>query len=118
MAKMNEVRQLMINWYTSGTNSKHDPTFVSFSRKFRNGLIAELSPLGATNFDFNYGHYYISGFFTMPSGQIYYFSISDVRHFRESRLLYRTAKHYKDWTGGQNQYVEVENGMAKNMRIK
>lgn len=54
------------------------------------------------------GNYYLYGFFTSKTGQIYYLSCSDVRHFGYERLLYRTAKHYKDWTGGSNQYVGVK----------
>jgi len=116
---MNTIRRLIQNWNTSGTNSNHDPEFVSFKRKFKSALVNELKSRGVDpkTIQFNYGHYYISGFFTTPSGQIYYFSISDVRHFFDIQLLYRTAQHYKDWRGGCNQYVEIENGMAARMSL-
>jgi hypothetical protein len=32
-----------------------------------------------------------------------------------NKLLYRTAKHNKDWTGGGNRYAKIETGMAKEM---
>jgi len=67
---------------------------------------------------FSVGHFYISGFFTVGE-KIFYFSLPDVRgfEFRFQDLMYRTAKHYKDYTGGGNQWVKIETGMAKNMQI-
>lgn len=69
----------------------------------------------AVDITFNVGHYYISGFFTcnFTSGtQMYYFSLSDVRCMLfGNKLLVRTAKHNKDWTGGQNNHIEIEEGM-------
>ena len=35
--------------------------------------------------------------------------ISDVRHFPDERVLIRTAKDYKDYTGGGNTYAQLEN---------
>jgi len=53
------------------------------------------------------GHYYFSGFAT-KNNKVIYFSISDVRHFPPTGggadLLIRTAKDYKDYTGGSNNY--------------
>ena len=54
------------------------------------------------------GHYYFSGFAT-KNEKVIYFSISDVRHFPEDKVLIRTAKDYKDFTGGGNNYAQLEN---------
>ena len=40
--------------------------------------------------------------------------ISDVRHFPEDKVLIRTAKDYKDYTGGGNTYAQLENDSIVN----
>ena len=83
--------------------------FKSWFRKEKNRITKELTAIGCTNIELNYGFYYFSGFFTSKSGQVYYMSCSDVRHFPYGLLLYRTAKDYKDFRGGSNQYVNSKN---------
>ena len=67
-----------------------------------------------TNIKFSNGHYYFSGFAT-KNNKVIYFSISDVRHFPptggDADLLIRTAKDYKDYNGGSNNYssLKIEN---------
>jgi hypothetical protein len=119
-ATMKTIRNLIADWTESGT--RKGPQFIAFCAKFRNAFTKELQSIGATDIVFNYGHYYISGFFTVGT-KMYYFSIGDVRWFFSVSgckypLLYRTAQHYKDYTGGINQYVEIENGMAKKMQLE
>ena len=82
-----------------------------------------MEKVGATNFKWNIGHYDITGFFTTTSGQIYYFSLSDVRWTYPVAgyphpMMYRTAQHHKDWTGGGNQWVNIEDGMSANMSLR
>ena len=64
-----------------------------------------------TDIKFSNGHYYFSGFATKNNKAIY-FSISDVRHFSPTGggadLLIRTAKDYKDYTGGSNNYSSLK----------
>jgi len=103
---------------SSGTT----PEFMVFYRTFKKELTVELLKRGCTNIQINKGHFYCSGFFTYPSGQVYYFSIPDVRDFNESlnrdgSMLYRTAKDYKDFRGGHNQYVRFESDMIENMKL-
>jgi hypothetical protein len=104
-------------WNSTGTNSKHDPNFTAFRKLFKKGITAELNKIGASNIVFNYGHYYITGFFTVNE-QAYYFSLSDVGHGGEATLMYRTAKHYTDWTGGSNNWLIIEKDMFLNSNIK
>jgi len=119
---MKQITDALKNWNSTGTNSKHDPEFTTFKRLFKKGLTKELKKVGAINIVFSYGHYYISGFFTVET-QIYYFSLSDVRHgfvFNyngEAEIMYRTAKHYKDFTGGCNQRVSLEEDMFMHSSI-
>jgi hypothetical protein len=92
------------------------PEFAQFFRTFKSEFTKELQTIGATDIVFSRGHFYVSGFFTV-SGQAYYFSISDVRgsDYRMPQLMYRTAKHYKDFTGGANRWVDIAPLMADKM---
>jgi hypothetical protein len=92
--------------------------FKDFYRKEKKRLTAILKEKGCTQIEMDYGFYFFSGFFTSPSGQVYYFSASDVRHWEYNRLLIRTAKHYKDYTGGSNQYVGIQKADLMNFTLK
>ncbi len=101
---------------SSSTETKQ---FNEFFKLFKKEFETELSSIGASNFTFHKGHFYISGFFDLGT-KLYYFSLSDVRdcHFRDkTSLLYRTAQHRKDFSGGINQYVNIEQGMADRMHL-
>ena len=47
-------------------------------------------------------HYFWSCFIQAANGQIWYISCSDVRHFPDNDIMYRTAESDKDYTGGSN----------------
>lgn len=54
-----------------------------------------------------------SGFIVKPNGKIIYYSSEDYRHpFMgrdwKSSVLYRTAAHEKDYTGGTNNFSDLE----------
>ena len=100
----------------SGSDLGQD--FKDFFRKEKSRLTKIFKEKGCTDIEMNYGFYYFSGFFTAPSGQIYYFSCSDVRHFSYNQLLIRTAKDYKDFTGGSNQYVGIDKADLMNFRLQ
>jgi len=90
------------------TSSVETPQFRAFHNEFKRDFKKLLEQrFGAKNIVFSKGHFYVSGFFTQPNGQIYYFSLSDVRGFKDNMLV-RTAKGYKDYTGGSNQSVSLE----------
>ena len=94
------------------------PEFKSFSRKWRNFLTRMCNANGWELKNFNSGHYYCS-WFIKKEGKFIYCSFSDVRHFSKSwyqSILYRTAKHEKDYTGGSNWYSDLpslENNLIK-----
>lgn len=110
---MNKIlAKLQANNFESSSSKTLE--FSQFARDFKKEFIKELQTIGA-NFDsFGVGHFYVSGFFKKGE-QLFYFSISDVRHGFGTKLLYRTAKHNKDWTGGSNRYAQIETGMASKM---
>lgn len=98
------------------TGSDLGQDFRTFFTKEKNRIIKVLSALGCTNIEMSRQFYYFYGFFTSPTGQTYYFSCSDVRHFGYDEILYRTAKDRKDFTGGSNQYVSKDE--LSSIRIK
>ena len=115
---MKKIEYVLRNTQFESSSGKTEQ-FKQFVRMFKTEFKKEMASIGATDIEFNVGHFYISGFFNMGT-KLYYFSLSDVRDFSPSRrisLLYRTAQHRKDWTGGVNQYVNIEENMAQNMNL-
>ena len=108
------------------SSSQTTEEFKDFFKVFKREFSKELRSIGATNLKFSRGHFDVSGFFTVNE-KIFYFSLSDVRGFEYglrsnpysnmNQLLYRTAKDYKDFTGGGNQYVPIKTGMAYEMEL-
>jgi thiosulfate reductase cytochrome b subunit len=88
------------------------PQYVAWHRLFKREFTKFLTAKGATNIQIGKpNHFDMSGFFTLGN-TIWYFSISDLRNFYAGKaqpMLLRTAKHYKDYTGGMNQYVSMNN---------
>jgi len=91
--------------------------FKDFFRKEKARLTKILKSKGCNNIEMNYGFYYFSGFFTSSTGQVYYFSCSDVRHFGYDKLLIRTAKDYNDFSGGSNQYSGIRHDELMNFKL-
>jgi hypothetical protein len=87
------------------TGSDLGQDFKSFFTKEKNRITKILKELGCTEIEMSRQFYYFFGFFTAPNGQIYYFNCDDIRHFGYNEILYRTAKDYKDFSGGSNQYI-------------
>jgi hypothetical protein len=112
---MSTIKTRILQGFES--SSRTTPEFSKFYNQFKKEFTKELLSIKATNITFSKGHFYISGFFTV-NNQPYYFSISDVRFFPHTNLLYRTAKNYKDFTGGTNQYSTIEDGMAQKYILK
>ena len=89
---LNHLNRGIENW---GSVTSTD--FQLFCREFKSMLTSELEKVGGIDYKQNNGHYYIS--------------ISDVRHFKVDNILIRTAKDYRDFTGGTNHYINIESGM-------
>lgn len=113
---MNRLRRLAENIEDLG--GYKSPSFKLYARKFKNDFNKELSTIGAKITSFNAGHYYVSGFFRTKNNECFYFSQSDLRHFNFEKLMYRTAKDEKDYTGGMNRFIEIETGMVSSMILK
>jgi hypothetical protein len=88
------------------SSSGRTPEYLSWHRKFKNAFKKFLTERGATDVQIGKpNHFDMSGFFTVK-GQAWYFSISDIRWSKE-KMLVRTAKDYKDYTGGRNLFVTL-----------
>ena len=96
-----------LNWqFSSGPTIGKD--FRQFSKEFKKEIKKRL-PEGAELVTWNVGHYDISGFIKRGDKYVY-FSISDVRYFKNewyNNILVRTAKDTNDYTGGSNNYVSL-----------
>ncbi len=99
-----------------GSGTRTTPEFDSFVRKTRNDFKKSLADV-ADNIEINKGHFYFYGFLTRKSdGQVLYFSISDVRYFPGEKMLIRKAKDYRDFIGGTNNYVPINDGFEANLK--
>lgn len=104
---MNKTQKLIKRGFES--SSYKTPEFTAFSRTFKSEFRKVLNELKCAGLECSIGHFFISGFFNSPSGQLWHFSIGDVRWGENDSILIRTAQHRKDYTGGSNQYARLEN---------
>lgn len=101
------------------SSSGKTPEFLSFVRTFRSEFTRALTARGCTEITYSVGHFEVSGFFTTPDGGLMYFNTGDVRGMAQSLgLLYRTAEHRKDWTGGQNRTINYSSDMVECMDLQ
>ena len=66
-----------------------------------------LSQAGYESIKISNGYYYFSGF-AFKGGNIIYFSIPDVSYNSDVKLMIRTAKDYRDFTGGSNNFCQMD----------
>ncbi len=96
------------------SSSGRTPEFKRFATFFRNDLKKALAGSNACLASFSTGHFYVSGFVERLDGAIFYFSTADVRFFPVARILVRTAKGLKDFTGGPNHFVTYDQFFSGN----
>lgn len=102
-----------INHGFENTSGK-TPEFTAFCRTFKLEFKKLLNTLGCVDLECFNGHFYISGFFNSAYGQLWYFSLGDVRLMKRPIMLVRTAQHRKDYTGGTNMWVNLDE-LAENL---
>lgn len=88
--------------------------FKKFFREFKKSIQKECKEFNMELVSINRGHYYISGFLKKKEKYMY-FSISDVRHFKDwhKKVYYRTVKHEKDYSRGSNHSTDLDNLFSK-----
>ncbi len=108
------VFKKLLDWKSNSFESScyKTPEFMAFVRMFRQHIKKQAKENGLDVISFSTGHFYCSGFFkNKNTGKFAYFSISDVRYFQDSWIddvLLRTAEHEKDYAGGRNQSVNIQ----------
>ena len=85
------------------------PEYLSWHRMFKREFSKFLKEHGIETRKFSSpNHFDLTGFFQRKDGQIFYFSISDIRWSKDTMLV-RTANSFQDFTGGMNQFVPLGN---------
>jgi len=100
--------------YKFQSSSVTTKEFKAFVRDFRKFIKANL-PINSELISLDKGHFYLSGFIKRDN-KFVYFSCSDVRGSNNewyNSLLIRTAKHEKDFTGGSNNFIKLNNFKEK-----
>ena len=99
MVNMKKSAKLIEKGFMSSSETTTE--FKSFCRTFNSEFKKLAGSLGCTDVKLKAGHFYISGFFTAPNGQVWYVALNDVR-WSNGQMYFRTAKDYKDYKGGDN----------------
>ena len=100
-------KMLSINFDSSSGKTEQYMTFCKVFRKQFKKLLADNFDLkGIDGWNSN-AHFSQSGFFELNNGRIFYFSIEDLRW--SPTFMIRRAKDFEDYTGGSNDYLNVEN---------
>lgn len=90
------------------SSSSRTPEYLAWHRLFKREFTKLLESKGMTGIEFSKpNHFDMSGFFTDAKNQIWYFRVEDIR-WSKDKMLIRTAQHYKDYTGGKNEYVPLD----------
>jgi len=106
---MRFIKELNGSFETNENETGYDmKKFKSTVRKMKNELTKEFGDV-IENVKLSAGFFHMSGFFTRKrDNQVMYISIGDVRHGFAGTMLIRTAKDYKDYTGGSNNFMALE----------
>ena len=93
------------------SSSTTTPEFAAFSNLFHSYLKSGAKDVGLNVISFSRGHFEASAFIEAPNGKFAYVSLSDVRGnspASSKKILYRTAKHAKDFHGGNNLWLPLD----------
>lgn len=105
------ISNFIAKWNDVQTNNEVE--FKSFVSDFKKAVkaVCEENGIDKSAIKFSVGHFYISGFIKThdnASSPYVYFSVSDTRSpmkFSDfAGLMYRTAEHERDFTGGSNHW--------------
>jgi hypothetical protein len=110
--KFTQIAQRIEQGFESSTGKT--PEFKSFASQFKKTMKRALRENNAELISFSVGHFDLSGFYQVD-GQMGYFSLPDVRMGMRGNmaLMYRTADHEKDYTGGMNRWTALNDEAAQ-----
>lgn len=105
--------------YNFVSSTTKTPEFKQFARDFRSYLKKQLKQYHNLDLEsFNVGHFDINAMiFDVETQKYVYINTCDVRNTGNwyKNMLYRTAKHNKDWSGGGNHYSSL-NELFENIK--
>ena len=115
-----EMEKVVKKWnnYSFISSSEETKEFRSFRNAFKRAFVKDCEKEKIDLLTFAKGHFDFFGFIKNPdTGNYAYFSLLDVRctHNVLGKILYRTAKTEKDYTGGINQYTDAVS-LAKQLK--
>lgn len=108
MAKLQDLQKYLDYEFSSGSYTGED--YKTFQTKYINYLRSICKANDWTLVNVIKGHYEFSVFIRNINGQHVYFSISDVRFWRNewyTRILIRTAESERDYHGGSNYHTSL-----------
>lgn len=88
--------------------------YLEFHRIFKQELKNLLKPFVEEIEISKPNHFDVSGFFKLKDGRIFYIYLGDLRWDKEA-ILIRTAKHFKDYTGGSNDYISLDENFSERL---
>ena len=89
------------------SSSSCTPEYLAWHRLFKREFNAFLKKYGSNDIQISKpNHFDVSGFFKLKDGQSWWFRIEDIR-WSKSTMLIRTAKDFKDYTGGHNRFLRL-----------
>lgn len=89
------------------------PQYLEFHRVFKREFTKVLSSFCKKIKIAKPNHFDVSGFFELNDGRTYYFSIGDLRW--DKIFLIREAKSFEDYTGGSNNFIELNENFVDNL---
>jgi len=90
------------------------PQYLEFYKVFKKEFGNVLKPY-ISKIEFSKpNHFDVTGFFELNDKRVYYFSIGDLRWDKGS-ILIRTATSFKDYTGGRDEDVELDEDFVDNL---
>ncbi|MDP2907075.1 MAG: hypothetical protein Q8O03_03985 [Nanoarchaeota archaeon] len=108
------TKSLYLLGFNFESSCSRTPQYLEFHRVFKKEFTTLLKP-HAQEIQFSKpNHFDVTGFFKTNKELIYYFSIGDLRWSKESMLI-RTAKDFKDYTGGSNGSIRLDGNFTDNL---
>ncbi len=98
--------------FVSSSSQTHQ--YLEFHKLFKKEFKKFLKPYCKEILISKPNHFNINGFFKLNNDKIYYFSISDLR-WSKDKILIRTAKDFKDYTGGGNNFINLDLNFKNNL---
>ncbi len=96
------------------SSSQRTPQYLEFHRVFKREIKKLLKPYIKEIDVHKPNHFDVTGFFRTNNDKIFYFSVGDLRWDKEAMMI-REAKDFKDYTGGRNQDIELNEKFAEEL---